>query len=205
MRNLKAALAVALLVGAVQSAEADNAEQSVFGVRLGEPLSLPECSFTKKYGRVSYDIPSFRDPPPDCWKRNYFGTPGVPLEGNETVVLQFQSLPFGFEADTPSAKLIDGRVEKFTFSTQGSAQEDVFQALVQKYGRPTSHKVEQLQNRMGASFASISAHWEFPNLSVMYLGLGSTVEKGILVIASSKANQEEQERMKKQKAAERQM
>lgn len=205
MCKLRVAIGGFLLVGAMQSTHASDVDLGVFGVRLGEPLTLPECAFNKRYGRLSYEIASYKNPPPDCWKRNMLGTPGTPLQGNETIIVQFRSLPFGFEAGDPTIKLIEGRVEEFRFTTVGGAQRDVFDALAKKYGTPVSHDVQQVQNRMGASFASITAHWSFPNLSVLYLGLSSTVDKGVLVISSSKANQAEQERIEEQKAAERQL
>ncbi len=133
------------------------------------------------------------------------GTPGEPLRGNETIIVQFRSLPFGFKAGDPTIKLIDGRVEEFRFTTVGGMQRDVFEALVNKYGTPTSHDVGQVQNRMGASFTSITAHWTFPSLTVLYLGLSGTIDKGMLLISSSRANQEQQERVEKEKAAERQL
>lgn len=205
MCKLSVAIVSIFLMGAMQSAEANSADPTVFGIRLGEPLALPECSFSKKYGRLSYDFPSFKEPPPDCWKRGLIGTPGVPLKDDDTVVIQFESLPYGFGYRDTSVKLIAGLVEEFRFSTEGSAQQEVFDALVRKYGAPTSHDSEQLQNRMGASFASTTARWNFSNLSVLYLGLGSTVDKGILVISSTKATQQALDRAEKQKAAERQL
>ena len=202
----KACVFTCLALANVVVLAAPAPELTVFGIKLGEPLALPECAFEKSYGsKMRYVFPDFKNPPPDCWKHRFLAAPGSPQNPNGKYDLQLQSMPRGFSAIGVELTLIDGNVESLWFPTIGSMQADVKRTLVAKYGSPTIDKTETLHNRMGASFDSLTATWTFDDLHIVFLGLASTIEKGVVTISTQRAVQKDAEKAAEQRAAERKM
>lgn len=202
----KACVLIALAFASSVASAATAPDLTVFGMKLGEPLALPECAFEKSYGsKMRYVFPDYKNPPPDCWKHRFLASPGSPQNPNGKYDLQLQSMPRGFSSIGVELTLIDGRVESLWFPTVGTMQADVKNTLVAKYGSPTTDKTETLSNRMGASFESLTATWTFDDLQIVFLGLASTIEKGVVTISTQRAVQKEAQRAAEQRASERKM
>lgn len=147
------------------------------GVQLGGEFSMPKCKYT-------HSVRVFDQPVTPCW-------------GEEVVLDQNKALPAGdfeieFQADyktTPAGVkvqrvvVVGGKVVGITVSTDGSAsQDDLSSALVAKFGKPTWVNTDTLQNRMGATFERKSARWQLPGLDVGFLGIGSTIDSGLITV-----------------------
>lgn len=122
---------------------------------------------------------------PLCWQRESFHDPklGSPLTGRENLKLYApDAFPRGFSPYV-TLKTVDGRVEGIQVDTSGTYQQTILDALTEKFGRPTHVDRTPRQNLMGATFKSITAHWDFADLDVMFIGL-TKVDEGFLLIRS---------------------
>lgn len=189
-------LAAGLVAFTAAAFAADNA---VFGLELGQRLSLPECP------KTTGAFPDYRIAHNEfCFER--FPT-RVGEEGpiiNDTIVI---SLPHDKKPRMVSGnvvgRVLDGRLESVTFNTAGqSVAELVLEDLVQKYGKPTSQEAVPGQTRMGAKFTAVNALWELPGLRVLYASVLDKISTGIVVIQTPKAVQNEQLEKAQRKATE---
>jgi hypothetical protein len=158
---LAAAIWAALCVAA--SAAPGNPTQ-VFGVTLGAPLSLPDCS---------------SNPSAECTD-----TLGVHFADGQRPVW----VHFGFF----SVDATDGTVGKIEVFTQGiEVQELVMAELTAKFGKPTASKIDHEQNGYGARFDVIQAIWKRADGEVSFVGAIDS-ETGDITVKSNAYIAEEQ-------------
>ncbi len=198
-------IALMLLSCAIATAQ----DMSVFGMRFGEPLTIPECPTKGKY---SIDYESF--PSHTCYERlmvyKRFGTeafrqydkkhppPTLPPLGTEEVRINY---PLGempeISNTTVGAILIDARLVGISFGTRGIADANsVLERLKAKYGPSPTLVSTKVQNRLGASFDAFYALWIFPDLQVAFHSVSETVDTGLVIIDTKKGSDWREQRLK---------
>ncbi len=186
------------------AAQLKEADATVYGIHLGEKLSLPECKRAvqiKGFVGRDYDdmlIASL------CFERRGAST----TKPNAPVVTEKVRILFPLD-DTPShvltnaeafvdnvpgpieAQIIDGNIESVTIFTEGLQPQDLLLAMLkEKYGEPTSLGEVNKENRFGAIFASHLAKWgQFTNLTVLFQGTGSRIDVGAIDIWTNKGGE----------------
>lgn len=169
--------------------------RDVLGITLGTPFSLPECGldnsnpdFDKYRGHHSYEPLYTAGKYGTCYQARWQNPPYTP-ESTDEVMLAFAATPQEITSDGISANIIDGNVESMTLTTHGvQGQTEALAMLTEKYGTPTTLATDKVQNRMGASYDRITATWAFSDLSVAFLGIGSKIDYGIIVISTPKSD-----------------
>jgi hypothetical protein len=181
-------LVLALLLARPASAQAQpKGDNSVFGImRLGGPLTLPECARLRKSNvYVEDDQVACFERIILPWEPEKWATP----VRNETVTVVF---PVGHEPPIISgtkivAGIVDGNLESVGFNTAGLARQDeTLKLLREKYGEPAKITEETKQNNFGASFESHFAVWSFANLSVSFQGCTDRRDSGLVNIDTPK-------------------
>lgn len=135
-------------------------DTSVFGIGLGERLSLPECDRLPGYD-VSYENNSKYM----CWKHT---------ENSSLLAVRFPDgkSPNISDGTDLYLNLINSKVEGVSIQTAGPpTQSAVLEVLTNKYGKPTKIDSVVKNNAFGAVLNSIEASWDFPELSVMFSGV----------------------------------
>jgi hypothetical protein len=149
------------------------------GVKLGSKFEIKECAVqTFPYGVSSvYDFSSSKNTFP-CWHalspQSSYGRP----EGDtfEVDIIPSQS-PRGV-GNVRLLVLLD-QIEGLTYSTNGAeSQDELMQALIEKFGPPTVTETVEKQNAMGAKFAARTAAWTFTDGQAGFLGIGSRFDSG---------------------------
>jgi hypothetical protein len=85
-----------------------------------------------------------------------------------------------FKVETPKSESILYIVYA-TFSN--SVSDAVFEGLVEKYGNPTSKKLIEKSNRMGAKFSGVEAMWKIGGrYTILFQSVGSKVDESDLSI-----------------------
>lgn len=181
-----ALVAVHPLLSLSQTTQAD---MSVFGYKLGEKMTLPECKCqvvetTEGYGLATKHFKNYQytffSPPSgtgDCFERtdmfNYRVRKKDQLSPLPAVTNGMINIKFD-PANTPKicalgsfgALLADSKLMAITFSIRTSDADEVFETLKKKYGPGVAVKSYQLQNGYGATLNYYIAVWSFPNLIV---------------------------------------
>jgi hypothetical protein len=190
MKALIAGIIIGLLALGT-SAQTKVFARSVFGLSLGEKLTMPECPFdarNKFYvddsrvaafdGKTLSQTPCF-----EHWDTTLAGQPA----GTEKVGIKYP------EGESPSiaagvaALLIDSHLESVFIDTAGlSNQDQVMAALKQKYGAPSNTSETKKQNSFGAVFNSHFAVWKLANLTVVFKGTTSDINSGLVSIETKK-------------------
>ena len=177
------------LVQAAGSAGAADATASLFGVPVGQPLSVPKCEiFNSKLG---YSKPVQGDslcsyPKPSKSATDQYFDIYFPKNGQPDFV------PGMF--DKFDATIRDGIVEKLrTFTTGLTSQDEILKLLTDKYGKPTAIIRHEAQNLMGAKFQTIEAHWAVGTDLVNFIG-AMAVDGGMIeVITGEQSSRDHQE------------
>jgi hypothetical protein len=194
-----AILGVALSFAASASAEKE-ADTTVYGLHLGEKLSLPECQRVldkKNKATNTYD----EDPGPAiCFQRRWMDSPvlrqaAAPPDTpfvTAHIQIKFPSSNRPQIGVIPVqyifGQVIDGNLEEVAISTCGlECQDEALAMLKEKYGEPSSVRDENVENQLGAVFVLRQADWlEFSNLKVSLLGFDSTLHEGLIRIMTLK-------------------
>jgi hypothetical protein len=197
-----------VLVTLIFCANATAQDMSVFGMRFGQSLSIPECP-TEGYS-IDYEL----FPNHVCYARlmiyERFGAevfkrydkkhppPTLPPLGTEEVRISYPILDRPEISNTTvAAILIDGRLEGISFGTRGIADADsILEKLKAKYGASPTIVSAKVQNRLGASFNTFYALWIFPDLRVGFHSVSDTLDAGLVIIDTKKGNEWREQRLK---------
>jgi len=174
------------LTASIAPAQSKQADATVFGFRLGERLSIPECARLTKKSIIYAE----NDNSP-CFERILSPLEKLhpPLSANETITIFF---PIGQDPSMISGRtilgqLVEGNLESIGFSTRGiENQDEILASLVAKYGDAGTLTEEEKQNAFGATFDSHLAIWSFSNLSVIFQGTTDRVDAGAVNIDTPK-------------------
>ncbi len=177
-----------LLLAAICNTAAAQ-DMSVFGIPLGQRLTLPECEEDKMTGSEGYRR---RKPRQVCFislkTLNMHNLVAIDFPENERPSVTIGGNWMGVEAT-----LIEGNVEGIKFGTFGIKNaSSVLGTLTTKYGKPTDLRPSKVQNRFGASFDVFTAFWmlpspEDPKLTVVFWSVCSnTLDEGCVTIDTKK-------------------
>ena len=171
------------MIGTVAAHAADAADASVFGLTFGQPLRMPECE--RSVGG-DYQVMTRHT----CFQSRYGGK-------HTSIQFPFAQSPKIMAGDTITCILIEGNLEGIAFNTHGVSDSDrIFTELVNKYGKPSVIERPIVKNRIGAQFNSVDAVWSLPNLHVLFQGVASSIDSGIVYVQTSKGAAEFDIRMK---------
>jgi len=204
--SIASCLAVLILLsGATATAQ----DMSVFGMRFGQPLTIPECPATN--GGYRYYASSFHSQV--CYERSLTilgldafkwhdkkHPPPVlpPLGTEEEVSIKFplRETP-DIANDAVYAILIDAKLEGISFVTRGIRDADlVLEKLKAKYGASPTLVNTRVQNRIGASFDAFYAIWIFPDLQAAFHSVSETLDHGLVIIDTNKGHAWREQRLK---------
>lgn len=184
----KASVIVGLAVAVLSTSASASPPMDFLGIGLGQPLTVAECpledsrfaSFTRY---KIYVDPALRP----CFKSRT--APGQGLSslpgGTGTLNLELGAVPHVIDGTFATVTLVNGAPEKITAFTRGHAvQDQALELLIQKYGKPTELKTEEVQNRMGATFGAMHAEWKLDGLSVLFFGIGTKIDTGYIVVST---------------------
>ena len=150
-------------------------DMSLLGIKIGEPLSLPDCN--RHELRNTKQMCAFTDEP----TQKAWGSSDIAIfvpSDNTHNFMRYGSL---------GVSILNGNVESVAFSTNGaSVQDEVFQMLKEKYGRPTHFRKIPVQNAFGAKYVSYEAEWVFPDLRVTFSGISSDINWGVVEASTRK-------------------
>lgn len=178
-----------LLPGPLLAAPGPSPSHEFLGVALGEPLSITECAF--KVESASGGYPGFaaydggREVLP-CWRHRILFDAGKPLADGD-FELRIANYPDGVEYGSVRVTVLGGIVEGVYLNTKGfSAQRTLLGSLSSKFGKPSSLTTETMSNAFGAVYESLFARWEFADMSITLLGIGSRVDSGSIDVRTPK-------------------
>jgi hypothetical protein len=184
MRTL-AIVALAALVATTALAQNQAPSMTVFGLELGAPFTVPECSLLK-LGRKDY-IYAENDKTV-CYELNFVHSKTDP---RSTMPVTDGSVKLRFPLDqavigtSMSAGIVKGNLEAIDIGTLGISDQDVIlNVLEKKYGTPPSLTAGSVQNAMGAQFSTILAVWHFsePDLTIVYKSVDQRIDRGSISI-----------------------
>lgn len=164
------------------------AEDSVIGIKLGQPLDVRECSTMERGSAYSMLNPG----PLPCWRNDGLAISRGPLpsDGKATAWVKMgrDQIPDGIDPDRDAiVTLIDGRVEAVKLYTLGvRGQHSVLSQLREKYGTPTTIEESSASTMAGATFDSITAHWLGPSVNVSFFGTLSRITSGAMIVTTPK-------------------
>jgi hypothetical protein len=169
-------LALGLLPGPAAAADRD-----VFGLTLGEPLSLPECAKTGQ--------PPQYESLPQALCFQWAGAPSA-TPGDDEVRVHF---PFGkgpavVKSGVLRVRRIGGRIEAVAFETSGlSGRKEAHELLERKYGKATEVLAHFAKTKVGTPHESYLAIWRQPDIDVGFVAEEFTIDAGRIVIRTPKA------------------
>jgi hypothetical protein len=189
-------------------------DMTVFGMKLGEAITVPECPRIKvpyDKSKTRYDTGKIT-----CYQRTaVYGSlssdgeadektfkknPPPPLVTENVVVsFAYDEKPEIVFSDA-TAEIIDGKLEGITFGTGGIyAADSTLKRLKDKYGDKMTLVPRVVQNQMGAAYKVSDAAWTFPNLSVTFLSVTDRLDGGVVIIKTKIAKDREEQLRKQQR------
>lgn len=167
----KFALVALITIATVACGQTASAPSTtVFGLELGKPFNVPECSLFK-LGRKDYMYAE--NDKAVCYELNFVHHKSDP----RSIPVTDGSVKLRFPIDQPvigrsmSASIMKGNLEGIGISTFGIKDEDAVLAVLEnKYGKPSATIAGSVQNMMGAQFPTLFAVWHFtePDLTITY-------------------------------------
>jgi hypothetical protein len=165
------AMIIALMMSAYDRA-ANSAEYglTICGVRLGEPLDVPECpqDAAGHYALIMTNRDSICAPRKNVIHKAW---------GSDDIDLEFpnNSAPDYIRRGNFAVSLLEGKVESIAFATNGlSSQASVLHALEEKFGKPSRLRPEIVQNAFGAKYSRVNAIWNRPAVRIELEGATHT-------------------------------
>jgi hypothetical protein len=169
------ACATALGLATVTTAVATSTEKSLFGIALGQPLTLPECPRHPNIRGYDHVLTDWSGLCADLQERvkHPWGTEEL------HVWFPFKATPAYVRREAFWVQLMGGKVASIRFATCGErCQQAALSALEAKFGPPQSTKRRRLANRMGATFTSQDAAWNLGGTTVVFTGIADDVDWG---------------------------
>ncbi len=158
-RRLSKWLSVACMLLCFTSVQAE----SFFGIEVGGRFAIRECS------REDFN------PSVNATGEGLCSIPGTDIQHPWGSVTHSVVFPANMESHGIKHIYVDeynDSVVRIGAVTYGEpSQEEVFQDLVKKFGKPTSVNNAVLQNAFNAKFQSISARWVAPGYTVTFKGI----------------------------------
>jgi hypothetical protein len=208
MTGQRASLGV--ICGALVSYGAIGAEPvSVFGLVLQQPLSLHECKFNRDVyiAGMPRERHYLADLTVPCFKREHEADIGTKksIENDDFIVGNWpeNTLPRMVRGGSAYIGVVDGNVEQVEFETLGvSSQAQDLDALMAKFGKPSSLERPVCQDEAGATSSGIEAEWQVGQVLIKYLScdLGRSAH-GIVDVRTQKMTDHARQRREKDEAS----
>ena len=136
----------------VASAHAQN-EETILGVRMGSQFALPACPVVMN--AVTYTPPTI-----DCYDA-VMGDIGKDNPGALHSKRVFLVNEPRYLIGNIDVELVDNIIVGLDLTTRGiDAQDIAYSALVARFGQPSEHHINNLQNGYGAKYASLNGSWD---------------------------------------------
>jgi hypothetical protein len=180
---------ITVVVASVAWGQTTAPSMTVFGLELGKPFTVPECSL-HKLGRKDYVYAG--DDKAVCFELNFVHHKSDP----RSIPVTDGAVALRFPIEQPmvvrdvAASVIKGNLESVEISTAGISDESVIlDMLVKKYGKPSSSSEGSAQSAMGAQFPTLLAVWHFsdPDLTVLYKSVDGRFNHGSISIQTRTA------------------
>lgn len=153
---------------------------TIFGLVLGEPLSLPECardailkSYAVRQSETCQEI--WTGPQPHkAWDQ-------------QLIIFPLERAPL-IAGTTIGTMIKGGRLIGVTFSTLGiEDQDEVLRQLTTKYGKPTTLSRRKVSTAAGAEFEALTATWDLPSGMVLFDSAPSRIDRGRVDVLTTEA------------------
>jgi hypothetical protein len=166
--------AVALLVAAGTVGAQSAAVDTVFGIGLGVPLSIPEC----ERDHIGYKVRTASV----CYQH-----PLGPKDPGPHVYIEFPISERPAMGTKHSALISDGIVDRLSFYTLGIKYQDSdLGQLTQRFGEPSFISRPSLQTAGGAKFEGINARWEKPGYVVTFKSYTKRYDEGLVELETER-------------------
>ncbi|WP_143131757.1 hypothetical protein [Paraburkholderia aspalathi] len=162
--NLLARMAAMLTFGLASFAACAEPALTVFGIAIGQPVTMPECP------HVGLSVQALPTGP--CYHLNDGKTGPITAAAQGAEILFAPgNLPALSRGSSVGAMLLDEKIEMLTIWTSGNEHKDAdLQSLTEKFGRPQSLENVPWQNGYGAHFESVEAVWTLTGGAKVYYG-----------------------------------
>jgi len=171
-----------------------------FALTVGSPFTLPEC-LKRALATPTY-VPG---EPHWCWK-DPDGKPKsvdpAPEPVNEDVLVHYppDDAPVYNISSGLSCRVENGKLQRITFHTNGTrATDEVTEALISLYGKPTKQLPVTVENNVGDPFQSVNSTWLYRDLAVEYRAVDGDLSLGTVWIETPAAQKARIEAEKKKK------
>jgi hypothetical protein len=164
-------------VAVQHAAVTGSPDMTVFGIALGQPLTIPECKRNNQGGYEMFHIKTM-----------------CALRKDASKVFDGTDIDIWFPSDKApdivreehfTVWVLQGKVEGVLFATSGvDDQKQVLAQLITKYGNPHELKKRILQNAFGAQYEGYNASWSFPDLYISFTSPTSDIRWGGVEIAT---------------------
>lgn len=164
-----------LAAGVIFMLASGSSDAQVYGLVIGEPLGLPECS------RLA--MPAVKN----------FEPPYAPISstctmsrGDRGVIAFPASAPPRHLAGTQIGyRLVDGRLDLLFATTAGAPVQDAVLAELQaKFGVPSGRSDERVTTGAGAVLGAVRAQWKLPASTIEFMGITGRADAGELVVGT---------------------
>ena len=217
------ALVYFLLTASFMVSVAAHAEgPEVFGLRLGQPPTIPECRLKKEYNLYDYGPTNDREKQAAINAQRKQDQDAAAADAKTICYLKgkYEASENAYELTFPREQapsmlqylqfkgrvhivLMEGNVEAVYFHTDGiRVRDSVLAELVKKFGKPSTINGKPVGNWMGARFSQIDAFWKLKGCSVSFVGAGpNSLSTGSVHVLTKKYldNFEKEEKEKENK------
>lgn len=177
MKQLRAIAALPLMFFA--AATPPQEPSTVFGLRLGEAVSIPLCPKKVVAGRLSTFL--YEDDPAEICHEPDIQLRDAPWRRG-SVNFPLQRMPLILHINTGYTLIIDGRLEGLHFETLDHTNtEAILGELTAKFG-PATSITRTVGGPTGVGIPAIHAEWKLPGVYVSYRNIDTSVEYGTLDI-----------------------
>ena len=157
----------------------------ILGLNLGEQFSLPQCPKDPKSPMYDINIVKITL---SCW-----GIPGEYIDRPDrieknnwlNIFMPIHDWPSYVIPSSLQVFLINKNVEGVTFDFSMLKFDEASNALINKYGKPTTRIERTVSNAFGAKFDSVSMVWKFSNGHVTLSTRANEIDKGSVIISTS--------------------
>ena len=173
----------ALPMTATAQAQAPTSPITIFGMQLGEPISIPECPRRRRSDGTLSDITYERSPPNVCFERDIQLRDAPWRRG--AITFPTDRIPLIMSGASGFTIIINGRLEGVEIQTLGHAHADgIIRELTEKFGRPTSVEADS-EIIHGITVPSTTAIWRRPQGLIEYRSVDGDLEHGYLRIMTA--------------------
>lgn len=160
------ALTVALCL--VTQAYADD---SILGIAIGKPMTLPECPKGTVVTKAT------------CWLRDPYDKRPIGNSSMTVFLTDDEAIPLGIH-ETVEVENIDGNVASILISTDGIGDQKHILALLRaKFGRPTHLSTQRVIARFGdGQWDVVHARWTKAGYSVEFDGANDRIDLGGILV-----------------------